>query len=305
MKQVDWTFGGLWPYAPQWFDTPDGRLHYIDEGPKNKPPVVFVHGNPEWSFYFRHDIAALLQAGLRVVAIDHLGFGRSDKPSNAALYDIERHTKRLSLLLDSLNLKDITFVCHDWGGPIGLPWAVQHPEQVRSLCVLNSIGTRPDGPTPMPVPIKVLRSHGAGDVLVKGLNLFTKLFMFKAGVTHPDHLTPQIKQAYLAPHPSWNSRTGVLAFPRQIPLGPTDRSAQGLGLIEDGLRKHFTDKSVHIIWAMKDISFQPAVLKKWQALFPRATTVVLEDAGHFAEEDEPERVAQAIVACATEAGSLK
>jgi len=299
MKQIDWTFGGLWPYEPRWFDTPDGRLHYIDEGPKDKPPVVFVHGNPEWSFLFRHDIAALLKAGQRVIAVDHLGFGRSDKPGEAGLYDIERHTERLSLLLDSLDFKSITLVCHDWGGPIGLPWAVRHHDQVRSLCILNTIGTRPDGPTPTPLPVKVLRSHGLGDILVKGFNLFTKIFMFKAGVTHPKNLTPQIKQAYLAPHPTWSSRTGILAFPRQIPLVPTDHQAQALGFIEDGLGAHFTTKPVWIIWAMKDISFQPAVLKKWEVLFPHAHTVILDDAGHFADEDEPERVSEAIVACAT------
>jgi len=299
MKEIDWTFGGLWPYEPKWFDTSDGKLHYIDEGPKDKPPVVFVHGNPEWSFLFRHDIAAVLNAGQRVIAVDHLGFGRSDKPGDAALYSIERHTERLSLVLDSLNLKDVTLVIHDWGGPIGLPWAVRHPDQVRGLCVLNSIGTRPDGPTPMPLPLRVLRSRGAGDVLVKGMGLFTKVFMFKAGVVHPEHFTPQIKQAYLAPHPNWSSRTGVMAFPRQIPLVPTDHQAQALGFIEDGLREHFITKPVQIIWAMKDISFQPAVLKKWQELFPHANTVVLENAGHFAEEDEPERCAEAVLACAT------
>lgn len=300
MKEIDWTFSGLWPYKPLWFDTPDGRLHYIDEGPKDKPPVVFVHGNPEWSFLFRHDIAALLKAGVRVIAFDHLGFGRSDKPSNAKLYTIEAHTERLTLFLDSLKLKNITFVCHDWGGPIGLPWAVQHPDQVRSLCILNSIGTRPDRPTPMPLPLRILRSRGMGDFLVKGMNFFTKFFMFKAGVTHPEHLTPQIKRAYLAPHPTWSSRTGIMEFPRQIPLVPTDARAQAMGFIEDGLREHFTTKPVWIIWAVRDISFRPVVLKMWQKLLPQSHTVLLDNAGHFAEEDEPEHCAEAIVACATE-----
>jgi len=295
MKDIDWTFGGLWPYQPHWFDTPDGKMHYIDEGPKDGPTAIFVHGNPEWSFLFRNDIAALLAAGARVVAVDHLGFGRSDKPDDASLYSIKRHTERLAMVLDTLNISNATMVCHDWGGPIGLPWAIAHHEQVSKLCVMNTIGHRPTAPAPLAPPVRLMRAKGSGDVLVKGLNMFTKVFMFKLGVEHPEHLTPQIKQAYLAPHPTWSSRTGVLAFPRQIPTKMSSPTVAILGEIEDGLRRHFAGKPVLAIWGMKDISFGPSVLAQWQALFPKATVLKLEDAGHFAEEDEPEAIAQAMV----------
>ncbi len=299
MHDTDWTFGGLWPYQPRWFDTPDGKLHYIDEGPRDGPTAIFVHGNPEWSFLFRHDIAALLAAGVRVIAIDHLGFGRSDKPDDASLYTIRRHSERLALVLDTLHIAHATMICHDWGGPIGLPWAIANHAEVERLCVMNTIGHQPTQPAPMPLPLRILRGRGSGDLLVKGLNMFTKVFMFKLGVTHPEHLTPTVRQAYLAPHPNWKSRTGVLAFPRQIPTSMNSPMIVLMGEVESGLRKYFANKPVWAIWGMKDISFGPVVLAEWQKMFPNAKVITFDNAGHFANEDEPEKIAEAVVACVT------
>src|SRR4029453_8565480 len=100
----DWTFGGLWPYEPRWFETPDGRMHYIDEGPRDGRPVVLVHGNPTWGFLYRNFVGALINAGHRARVPDHLGFGRSEKPAQAELYRVPRHAQRLDALLESLDL---------------------------------------------------------------------------------------------------------------------------------------------------------------------------------------------------------
>ncbi|MFQ5848677.1 MAG: alpha/beta fold hydrolase, partial [Candidatus Methylomirabilales bacterium] len=122
-SSVDWTFGGTWPYEPRWFQTPEGRLHYIDEGARDGRPLVLVHGNPTWGYLWRHFIPPLVGAGFRVIVPDHLGFGRSDKPDDPSLYRIPRHAARFEQLLESLDLRETTVVPQDWGGPIGLAWA--------------------------------------------------------------------------------------------------------------------------------------------------------------------------------------
>ncbi|MEO1087161.1 MAG: alpha/beta fold hydrolase, partial [Acidobacteriota bacterium] len=125
--ETDWTFGGTWPYAPRYFDSPDGRLHYVDEGPRDGRPIVMVHGNPTWSYLYRRFIKAVTDAGYRAIAMDHLGFGRSDKPDRPELYRIPPHGDRCEALLDALDLRDATVLVQDWGGPIGLTWAARHP----------------------------------------------------------------------------------------------------------------------------------------------------------------------------------
>jgi alpha/beta hydrolase fold len=110
---TDWTFGGLWPFEPRWFETSDGRMHYVDEGPRDGRPVVLVHGNPTWGFLYRNFIGPLTEAGHRAIVPDHLGFGRSDKPTDPELYRIPRHVTRLEALLESLDLGDAVVVVQD------------------------------------------------------------------------------------------------------------------------------------------------------------------------------------------------
>jgi haloalkane dehalogenase len=150
----DWTFGGLWPYQPRWFETPDGRMHYVDEGPRDGRPVVLVHGNPTWGFLYRNFVGPLVEAGHRAIVPDHLGFGRSDKPARPELYRIPRHVQRLDALLESLDLHDAVVVPDDWGGPIGLSWAVAHPERVSALFILNTYAHGPRGKLKLPLPLR-------------------------------------------------------------------------------------------------------------------------------------------------------
>ena len=288
---TDWSFGGQWPYRPCFFDSADGRLHYIDEGDPNGAPVVLIHGNPTWGFLYRHFVSPLVDAGHRVIVADHLGFGRSDKPAEPELYRIPRHVERLDALLESLDLQGTTVVPQDWGGPIGLSWAVAHPERVARLFILNTYAQRPPGKVPLPIPLRLFRTPVVGEVLVKGLNLFTKGFLFRVGVQHRERLTPEVKRAYLAPHPSWSSRTGVLVFPREIPSGPDAPLARELERLEQGLETHFRAKPVKIVWAMRDPAFTPEVLDQlWLRTFPDADVVRLADAGHYLQEDAHERI---------------
>jgi pimeloyl-ACP methyl ester carboxylesterase len=288
---MDWTFGGLWPHEPHWFDSADGRMHYVDEGPRDGLPVVLLHGNPTWAFLYRNFIPPLVDAGHRAIAVDHLGFGRSDKPDRPELYTIERHAGRLYALLESLDLRDATVVPQDWGGPIGLWWATRHPDRQRGLFILNTFAHQPRGNVSLPIPLRLFRMPGVGEVMVKGLDLFKRVFLFRAGVVHHERLTPEVTRAYRSPHPSWSSRTPILVFPRQIPSGPQGPVSDLVAQIEQGLERDFRSKPVGIAWAMKDVAFTPEMLEQgWLGTFPDATVLRLEDAGHYLQEDAHERI---------------
>lgn len=286
-----WTFGGNWPYEPKWFESGDGRMHYVDEGPRDGRPVVMVHGNPTWGYLYRRFIAAVTDAGYRAVVLDHLGFGRSDKPDSPDLYRIPRHGDRCEALLESLDLDDATVVVQDWGGPIGLTWAARHPDRVRSLAILNTFCHRPEAKVGLPVPLRLFRAPGVGEVMVKGLHAFVRVFLFRAGLTHPERLTDDDKAAYLAPHRSWSTRTPVLVFPREIPAGPEGPVSDYLAEVHDRLVPAFRDKPVLVAWPMKDIAFTPDMLDElWLTDFPEAEVVRVEDAGHYIQEDAHEVV---------------
>ena len=270
-------------------------MHYVDEGPRNGRPVVMVHGNPTWGYLYRHFIPPLVKAGFRTVVPDHLGFGRSDKPDDSELYRVPLHAARLDALLESLDLREATVVPHDWGGPIGLAWAARHPERVRSLAILNTFVHRPSGEVKLPLPLHLFRTPGVGEVMVKGLHAFVRALLFKAGVIHRERLTPEVRAAYLAPHPSWASRTALLMFPREIPSGPEGRVSDFLGEVHAGLRA-LADRPVFIAWAMKDIAFTTDILTQlWLRDYPDAKVLRLEDAGHYLQEDGHERIVPALV----------
>src|SRR5215472_5966591 len=145
------------------------------------------------------------------------------------------------------------------------------------------------------LPLRLFRAPGTGEVLVKGLNMFVRGFLFRAGVTHPERLTPEARRAYLAPHPSWRSRTAMLAFPRQIPSGPGGEVADLGGRLDSGLRRHFTGRPVAIAWGMKDPAFTPQWLELWLRTFPHADVLRLPDAGHYLQEDAHEEIVPALL----------
>jgi haloalkane dehalogenase len=292
---VDWTFSGSWPYAPRWFETADGRMHFVDEGPREGRPVVLLHGNPTWGYLYRHFIPALVGAGYRAIVPDHLGFGRSDKPADPSAYQIERHARRLEAFLESLNLRNAALAAQDWGGPIGLHWATRHPERVHSLFIMNTFAHRPPAKVSLPAPLRLFRAPVVGELLVKGLHAFVHLLVFRAGIVKHDRMTPQVRAAYLAPHPTWSSRTAILVFPREIPSGPEGRVADFLGRVHQGLGI-FRDRPVMIAWAMKDIGFTPQMLDElWRKDFPDAEVLRLQDAGHYLQEDAHEVIVPAML----------
>jgi pimeloyl-ACP methyl ester carboxylesterase len=294
-EERDWTFDGTWPHAPSWFDTADGRLHFVDVGPRAGPVVLLLHGNPTWGYLYRHFIPPLVAAGHRVIVPDHLGFGRSDKPAAPAAYGVERHALRLAALLDALAVRDVTLVAHDWGGPIGLHWATRNPARVARLVFLDTFLHRPLGPLALPLPLRLFRARGLGEALVKGLHALVRVFLFRVGLRRRERLTPTTRAAYLAPHPSWSSRTAILEFCRAFPDRPEGAVAELHGRIQAGLGA-LGRRPIFVAWGGHDVVFGPDVLARWLAEFPDAQVLRLPDAGHFVQEDAHELLVPALLA---------
>jgi pimeloyl-ACP methyl ester carboxylesterase len=280
-------FGGTFPYEPRFVDAGEIRLHYVDEGPPDAPPLLFVHGNPTWSYLWRRPIAELSARGRRCVAFDHMGFGRSDKPPQLSAYSLERHIENAIALIDALDLSDVTLVGHDWGGPIGLGALLERRDRLRAVALMNTWAW--ELPSFLPPFLREFRTEGLGEILALGGNLFVE--SIPGGMRRRD-ADPLMMEAYRAPFPDYWSRAGTLAFQREIPLTERDRSAPLMASIHERLPD--LSLPVLLVWGMRDPVFQPVFLDQWRELFPEAETVELDDASHFLVEDSPDAVTDAI-----------
>ena len=266
----DWTFEGTWPYAPHWFDSDDGRMHYVDEGPRDGRPVVMVHGNPTWGYLYRNFIGPLVEAGHRAIVPDHLGFGllreAATTPSSTAC---PRHAQRLNALLESLDLRSAVVVPQDWGGPIGLYWATQHPERVGGLFILNTFAhgfkpeTLPPGQGQDPAAAAAAPLPHAGDRRGDGeaprhVQARLPVRAGRAAQGPPDADRQARLHARSTAGPS--ERTPILVFPREIPVTGEGPVITMTTQIEERMKQHFRSKPVHITWAMKDPAFLPSYL---------------------------------------------
>jgi cis-3-alkyl-4-acyloxetan-2-one decarboxylase len=280
-------FGGTFPYEPRFVDAGEIRLHYVDEGPPDAPPLLFVHGNPTWSYLWRRPIAELSARGRRCVAFDHMGFGRSDKPPQLSAYSLECHIENAIALIDALDLSDVTLVGHDWGGPIGLGALLERRDRLRAVVLMNTWAW--ELPSFLPPFLREFRTEGLGEILALGGNLFVE--SIPGGMRRRD-ADPLMMEAYRAPFPDYWSRAGTLAFQREIPLTERDRSAPLMASIHERLPD--LSLPVLLVWGMRDPVFQPVFLDQWRELFPEAETVELDDASHFLVEDSPDAVTDAI-----------
>lgn len=269
--------GALYPWTPQRLTLPGGvGLSYLDEGPKDAPPLLFVHGNPSWSFLWR-DLIRGLSGAWRCVAIDHVGAGLSDKPQDYP-YTLATHVQNLDALVAHLDLRDVTVIGHDWGGAIGCGFATRHPERVARLVLMNTAAFRSER---IPFSIDLCRIPGLGALLIRGLNGFTRAALFRA-VERP--LAPEVQRGYLLPVGSWAERIGQLRFVQDIPLHEGIPSWGPLGEIEAGLPR-LAEKPILLVWGMRDWCFTPEFLAGFRARFPQAEVLELPDAGHWVTED--------------------
>jgi cis-3-alkyl-4-acyloxetan-2-one decarboxylase len=274
----------LYPFAPHEIVLSGGhRCHYIDEGAG--PVLLMVHGNPTWSFYWRNLILALRDRH-RVVAVDHIGCGLSDKPpANAYSYRLAQRIADLGELIEKLDLRQITLVAHDWGGGIGMGAAVAAPARFARFVLMNTAAFRMSH---CPPSIRACRIPGLGPLAVQGLNLFVRAAL-RSTVHKRERMTPAVKAGYLAPYDSWRNRVAVLRFVLDIPMKPSHPSYETLLRIEQGLAQ-FAAHPICLIWGMRDWCFTPAFLDRFLESFPQAEVHRLADAAHYVVEDAHERV---------------
>ena len=269
-----------YPFESHFFERDGIRLHYLDEGAGE--PVVMVHGNPTWSFYYRRWVTALKDR-YRVIVPDHIGCGLSDKPGDDGYpYRLERRAADLEALLDSLQVRgNITLVAHDWGGMIAMHYAVSHPDRVRRIILLNTAAFHLPANKSIPMSLRLARSP-IGALLVRGMNLFS-LGLLAGGIKRR-RLSPEERAGYLRPYDSWKNRIAVHRFVQDIPLKPGDPSYATVTKVQDGLER-LRDIPVLLFWGMKDFVFDADFLAEWERLLPHARVVRIEDAGHLVLED--------------------
>jgi haloalkane dehalogenase len=269
-----------YPFAGHSLDLGGLRYHYLDEG--RGEPLVMVHGNPTWSFYYR-DLVLGLRDGYRTIVPDHIGCGLSDKPDDSRYeYLLWRRVADLEALLAHLELRDnLTLVLHDWGGMIGMALAHRHPERVKRLVVLNTAAFPMPAGKRLPSSLWWCRTSAVGALLVRGLNAFCRGAVHY-GVRKP--LAPDVRAGYLAPYDSWHNRIAVLRFVQDIPLAPGDRGFDLVREVADGLDR-FAALPTLICWGEHDFVFDHHFLDEWHRRFPAAEVHRFPNAGHLVLED--------------------
>jgi haloalkane dehalogenase len=274
-----------YPFEPQRLDLDGVGLSYVDEGPRDAPPLLFVHGNPTWSFFWRHPIQAFRDR-YRCVAVDHVGCGRSDKPQDYP-YRLAQHVANLERLILALDLERITLVVHDWGGPIGLGAVLRHPERLARVVLTNTAGFPNDSwGGRAPLRIRACLTPLFGELAVRGMNAFAGMATFMA-VERP--LTPAVKDGYLEPYDGWKNRIATIRFVQDIPLSKAHPSYAMLSEVERGLERLETLPTC-ILWGERDWCFTPRFREEWQRRLPEAEVHALANAGHYLVEDAREEV---------------
>ncbi len=271
---------------------PGGRVYTVDEGPGGAEPVVFVHGNPTSSYYFRSLIRELAPDH-RCVAIDHLGCGKSDKPT-LAQYDfrLESRISDLGAVLAARGVtENVTLVLHDWGGMIGLAWAARNPGKLKRLVCINTGGFPLPASKPLPPSLRLGRDTALGKYLILRHNAFCRLAARWCVTRRP--LPPEVRAAYLAPHDTPEHRLSVWKFVQTIPLSPKDDGSDIVAGAGESLAK-LSGVPTLLLWGMRDFVFDRHFLAEFQRRMPHAETRTWPDCGHYLLEDAPEEVAPAV-----------
>lgn len=271
-------FASEYPFEPHFFAVDGGSMHYIDEGPRDGEVLLFLHGNPTWSFLWRNLVRELSKR-YRCIAPDHIGCGLSDKPQDWG-YRLAQHAANVERLADHLDLERITLVVHDWGGAIGFGLAEKRPARIARAVVMNTAaftGLR------APLRIRACRIPLFGTVAVRGFNAFARAATFMATERG---LTPLAKNGLLAPYSNWQDRIATLRFVEDIPLSANHPSHGTLATIERGLER-LRELPLCLIWGERDWCFTPQFRREWERRFPTAESHKVEDAGHWVTEDAP------------------
>lgn len=278
----------LYPFTSHYHVQAAGhRLHYLDEGAPDAPPVVMVHGNPTWSFYYRNVVLGLKDR-FRCLVPDHIGCGLSDRPTDADYtYTLESRVEDLMHWLDAVCPDGpVDLVVHDWGGAIGLGWATRFPERIRRLVILNTAAFN------MPAEKRLPRSLGfartwLGSQMIQRFNAFSGI---AARVGSSKRLPPDVRRGLTAPYQGGpERRLATLRFVQDIPLAESDPAWPVLAGIEARLAS-LADRPILIGWGAGDFVFDDVILAHWRHIWPHAAVEYFEDAGHYVLEDAADRL---------------
>jgi pimeloyl-ACP methyl ester carboxylesterase len=275
-------------FSPQRFEVRPGlSMSYLDEGPRDAPPVVMVHGNPSWSYYYRKLVLAL-RGTHRCIVPDHIGMGLSDKPGDDRYeYTLKSRIDDLDALLEHAGVRgNVTLVVHDWGGMIGFGWALRHPERIARLVVLNTGAFPLPASKAMPWQLSLGRDSKLGALLIRGMNAFSSAASY-VGVKR--RMPPDVRRAYVAPYDSWDNRIATVRFVQDIPLRPGDKA---WSIVEEGGRRlhEFADRPAILLWGMQDFVFDHHFLSGFRERLPQAEVHEFPAAGHYVLEDEADRI---------------
>jgi haloalkane dehalogenase len=276
----DWR--SQYPFASHEISLAGLRYHYVDEG--SGEPLLFVHGNPTWSFYWRNLITAWRDE-YRCIAVDHIGCGLSDKPQQYP-YTLAQHIDNLAQLMSGLDLTGVTLLVHDWGGAIGLGAALKLAERFKRLVIFNTAAFPPPF---VPLRIRACRTPLVGTYAMRQLNVFAKAAL-RMATEKPERMTPEVCAGLLAPYDNWAHRVAIDRFVHDIPLTQRHPTWQVLENIEAGLPS-LAHLPVQMHWGMRDWCFRPSCLERLLTHLPNAEVHRYEDAGHYVVEDAHERIA--------------
>ncbi len=301
-----------YPFENGFVTTAHGRMHYAESGSGEGAPVLLLHGNPTWSFMYRH-LLRELSDDQRLIAPDLIGFGLSEKLSTPEAYTLDGHVADVVQLVRTLDLRDLTVIVQDWGGPIGMGLLLETPERIRALVVMNTYGFGPllsEEPPGSQLALRAVRAPLMGEQLVQGLGVPQRVLLRSSlnrsaspkearEVGSPDEPAAaesrdpdRVLSAYLEVQGSWRERAGALAFPRWLPASPQDAAVA----LMQRARAHLIRSPLPmlIVWGMQDPLLGPPVLAEWRAAVPAAEVLELPQVGHLPPEEAPGEVSAAV-----------
>ena len=263
------------------------QMHYLEGGNDQRETVVMIHGNPSWSFYYRHLFTALCDQ-YHCIVPDHIGMGLSDKPGKAEYdFSLKQRVDDLDALLTSLKLDNkITLIVHDWGGMIGMAYATRYPDKIKRLVISNTAGFHMPTGKQVPWQLKLSRLPVIGSLLIQGLNAFCRGAVVQC-VTRLA-MNKEVKNAYLAPYDNWSHRLSILRFVEDIPLDKKHVSYAIVDQVDKNLQQ-FSKLPVLVCWGLNDFVFDIHYLDEWKRRMPAAEFHEF-DAGHYLLEDAGEEV---------------
>ena len=277
-----------YPFPANYLTVDGHRIHYVDHhGGDGAEPVLMVHGNPTWSFYYRRLIKSVGDTG-RAIGVDHLGCGLSDKPADYP-YRLQNHIDNLCRLIDEFDLKNATLMVHDWGGAIGLGALLARKDRFKKIILFNTAAFPPPY---IPFRIRVCRWPIVGKIGLQGFNLFARAATHMA-TEQTGGLPKSIADGMLAPYDSWANRVATYKFVKDIPLNQRHPTWSVLENIESRLPE-VADWPIMMVWGMKDWCFRPECLERLRQHWPSAEVHKMAEAGHYVIEDEAEQVQQLV-----------